>query len=283
MKIKVQLLQTMGGDVDVVNAARVSFANEVAVVGVKDRDLIEYLATGLRKSERASLISRMMRLGHRRELDEKSLEPVYPVDDIREAHRMLDEIQAIVKHWSPFSHVIAKFRMTVPVFVARQLHRSGVGMSPPIADDFGYSEESRRYISSDPEFYRIDDWRGRAADVKQGSGALLEDMAADNAKAGHEMTIRDAADRYEQNIAAGVAPELARADLPMTAMTRFIWTGSLYAWANLSRQRLDQHAQKESRIVACYISQALRDVAPVSWKALVLRGRPDLDALPDTL
>ena len=61
-------------------------------------------------------------------------------------------------HWLPFRHPhVSK----APLFVARQAGKHQVGMS--------WSEVSRRYVDSPPEFYKPTSWRGRAEDKKQGS------------------------------------------------------------------------------------------------------------------
>lgn len=277
-KINVEYLQHMGSDLDVVNAARVSFDKEsewerVAIYGderikpvnalaQKDADLIEYLATGLRKKERRMLCDGMVNLGI-----QYSTGDVDANETFRLASAMIDRIQAIQKHWSPFSQVDAKFRFTVPIFVARQMHRSGVGFSPPQADDFAFSEESRRYVDDQPEFFEPDSWRARDADVKQGSAGDHENQNYGETIAC--VTNHAAAENYSAMIAAGFAPEQARMNLPMSLMTKFIWKGSLYAWANLCRQRLDAHTQQETRDVALQISEHMVRLFPVSWKALI--------------
>ena len=65
-------------------------------------------------------------------------------------------------HISPFGHCFASFHVKAPVFVARQLVKHKF---------LRWNEISRRYVDDDPEFYTPDVWRGRAEDVKQGSGA----------------------------------------------------------------------------------------------------------------
>ena len=64
-------------------------------------------------------------------------------------------------HWSPFAHCSLQYHVRAPIFVARQLVKHQVGLS--------WNEVSRRYVDIEPEFYRVDKWRKKADDKKQGS------------------------------------------------------------------------------------------------------------------
>ena len=64
-------------------------------------------------------------------------------------------------HWSPFGHCSLQFRIKAPIFVARQLVKHTVGLC--------WNEISRRYVDSEPEFYKVDKWRGKPINKKQGS------------------------------------------------------------------------------------------------------------------
>lgn len=66
-------------------------------------------------------------------------------------------------HNSPFFHPQIRFRLKMPIFVAREWFRHQIG--------FARNEVSRRYVDSDPECWvpSIDDIRQRDSNVKQGS------------------------------------------------------------------------------------------------------------------
>jgi thymidylate synthase ThyX len=64
------------------------------------------------------------------------------------------------KHLSPFGHAFASFHVKAPIFVARQLVKHKF---------LRFNEVSRRYVTSEPEFYTPDSWRKMAENVKQGS------------------------------------------------------------------------------------------------------------------
>jgi thymidylate synthase (FAD) len=74
---------------------------------------------------------------------------------------------------------------------------------------------------------------------------------------------------YEKLLQLGVAPEMARMVLPQSMMTEWIWSGTLGAFADMLRLRLDPHTQYESRIVAKLIYPEIEKRFPVSIKALL--------------
>lgn len=87
---KVELIDCMGSDINVVNAARVSFKKESYPLFDEDDPSIEYLE----------------------EKDKKLLNYL-----------------AKHNHWSPFAHVFASFRIKAPIFIARQLAKHQVGLA----------------------------------------------------------------------------------------------------------------------------------------------------------
>lgn len=160
------------------------------------------------------------------------------------------------KHTSPFNHAFASFRVKAPVFVARQLVKHKF---------LPWNEVSRRYVDSEPEFFIPDGYRARAENVKQGSADTFVPFLTDPVRraSANALTI------YNAMLQQGVCPEQARMVLPLNAMTEWIWSGTLGAWADMCRLRLDPHAQFESRLVAQKISEEMKQLFPVSWEALL--------------
>lgn len=74
---------------------------------------------------------------------------------------------------------------------------------------------------------------------------------------------------YETMVDAGVCPEQARFILPQGCEVNWVWTGSLYAFANFCNQRLDSHAQQEIQELAAEVDAIIAPLYPVSWAALV--------------
>ena len=165
-------------------------------------------------------------------------------------------------HISPFFHPQIRFRLKMPIFVAREWFRHTIG--------FSRNEVSRRYVDDAPELWQPVAHHIRARDprAKQGS----KDCAVDNATDAHRIMCdaqAAALKGYNDLLAAGVAPEIARAVLPQSMMTEFIETASLAAYARLCKLRLDPHAQKEIRDYAAAIERALHYHFPISWAALM--------------
>ena len=128
-----------------------------------------------------------------------------------------------------------------------------------------WNEVSRRYVQSEPEFYIPEVWRKAAENVKQGSSDEPVLMSMDVGRA----STAAALESYKYLLKLGVCPEQARMVLPQNTMTEWIWSGTLGAWADMCRLRLDPHAQKETREVAEKISLRMADQFPVSWDALM--------------
>lgn len=130
--IEVKLIHHVGDDLDVVNAARVSFNKESEWV-----------------YENAGCVDE-----HYRPIPEHSDKVLSDKD------KKLINYLAKHKHHSPFNHSFLSFRVKAPIFVARQLVKHKF---------MPWNEVSRRYVDDEPEFYFPKNWRARAYNVKQGS------------------------------------------------------------------------------------------------------------------
>lgn len=73
---------------------------------------------------------------------------------------------------------------------------------------------------------------------------------------------------YEEMLGYGISPEQARFILPQGIMTEWVWTGSLLAFARFYNLRKSPGAQKEVKDVALLVGNILKDLYPISWKAL---------------
>ncbi len=222
-QIEVSLIDYMGTDLSIVNAARVSFHKE---------------------SE----------WEHTRDLDE-NCDPVpcwLSAKDVK-----LIKYLANHKHFSPFNHSFITVRVKAPIFVARQLVKHKF---------MPWNEVSRRYVDEEPEFY-IPDIRVRSENAKQGSGHIHPDE--DNLSIDIKAFSRKCLKQYNWLLAENVAPEIARAILPQNMHTEWIWSGTLGAYCDMLRLRLDPHTQYESRIVAQKIQEIIEPLFPVSVPALL--------------
>ena len=165
------------------------------------------------------------------------------------------------KHTSPFRHNSITVRCKVPIFLARQLGKHQVGMS--------WNEVSRRYVKDDIEFWVPEEWRAAPeGSIKQGSGGVLSPVM-DAVVTDVYMNALDVSEgAYQDMLANGVAPELARMVLPQSMQTQFIWTGSLMAFAHVYNLRIEGHAQKEAQDFAEQLDQIISPLFPAAWEAL---------------
>ena len=175
--------------------------------------------------------------------------------ELKEQDAKLIKYLAAHKHWTPFSQPQIQFRIKMPIFVARQWYKHTVG--------FTRNEESRRYISKEPQCYVPTEWRKAADNVKQGSS---DETVTDPPLVGGYVNIMIAL--YNELINCGTCPEQARMVLPQSMYTEFVEVGSLAAYARLYSLRSSKEAQKEVRLYAEAIGKIISPLFPVSWEAL---------------
>jgi len=214
----VQLVDLMGSDLTVVNAARVSFNKHVPKWKDSEERLIKYLAQH--------------------------------------------------GHWTPFGHPQLQFRISAPIFVARQLVKHQVGLV--------WNEVSRRYVDYTPELFevKVDKWRGKPTNAKQGSTGYVSlpptvsiQIAELNGWA---------IELYKTLLLEGVAPEQARIVLPLSTYTEWYWTGSLMAFSRVCNLRISSDAQEETRIIAEKIGTLCEEKFPISWKHLMKNDKENI-------
>lgn len=166
---------------------------------------------------------------------------------------------AIHGHWSPFAHTSISFRFKAPIFVARQLVKHQVGLT--------WNEVSRRYVKAEPELWWPEKWRKAAENVKQGSSD--EEFKEPWVISYATNQALDCVEHYSVMVKMGMCPEQARMFLPLNTYTEWIWTGSLYAWARVWKQRTYPTAQKETQDCVRLIEPTMKQLFPVSWEALI--------------
>jgi thymidylate synthase (FAD) len=229
--ISVTLIDHCGSDLSVVNAARVSFHKESEW---DESDIVqtgpcEWLGQYKLKASDAKLITYL----------------------------------AKHKHTSPFNHAFISVRVKAPIFVARQLVKHKF---------MPWNEVSRRYVDDEPEFYFPEVWRAKAENVKQGSSAeqvFLSEWKWHNIDVDHGDSTSLALSTYFALLKQGVCPEQARMVLPQNTLTEWVWSGTLGAFADMLKLRLDSHTQVETREVAEQIRVVVEPLFPVSLKALL--------------
>ena len=216
---KVELLDSMGSDLDVVNAARLSFDVHHQNMEKRDIDLIKYL------------------WNH--------------------------------KHSTPFEHCVMKFRIEVPMYIAKQHMRHRT---------WSYNEVSRRYTSSDLRVYTPVVFRAQAESNRQASTdetinpvvqSVDGEIAAYTKRASDEVKElnRRALKLYNNLIEAGICREQARGVLPQNTFTSYIATANLLNVLKFLGLRNKPEAQYEMRLLAEAMEKMVSDRFPIVYSA----------------
>lgn len=198
--MKAELLNVLGDDLMIVNAARVSYGKESREFNDRDRDLMNYLVEH--------------------------------------------------GHTSPFRHPQLQYRIQCPIFVERQLFKHQVGLTA--------NSISGRYVDFSDSVEPLWALRLQSRSSKQGSEGYLPAAESDRLRDKAATLIEQTQELYREMCEAGVAKEQARAILPLSLETTFVWTGSLAAFLHLFKLRLKPDAQVETQCVVAEMLQALR-------------------------
>lgn len=268
-----------GSDLLVVDAARASFGKQSRLVDVDEEklrtyDMLVQVGEGSKKAKKLESYRRWIEEAEADEWAKGNNDAmVLKYEDYNLIHYLARE-----KHLLPFRHPTLTLRCSAPLFVARQLGKHQVGMS--------WSEESRRYITTEPELYWPARWRKKADNVKQGSSNEAVTDLVDVGKISPEYEavfgprnpvapqpyveywMYQMVRVYREMINSGVAPEQARMILPQNMMVTWVWTGTLLAWNHMVQERTAPTTQRETQEFARMVDRILHDLYPVSRQAL---------------
>ena len=167
------------------------------------------------------------------------------------------------RHTTPFEMAEIKLLVRVPMDCWRQWIRHRTA---------NVNEYSTRYsLAIDAtQTTPPDQWRTQAAANRQGSGAPLGQDIGQSLTASEVEFQASARKLYENRIAAGVAREQARKDLPLSTYTEAYWKIDLHNLLHFLALRMDAHAQQEIRDYATTIGQQIvRPLLPLTWEAFV--------------
>lgn len=158
-------------------------------------------------------------------------------------------------HWSVFETASMTVEITTSRAIAAQIlrHRS-----------FSFQEFSQRY-SEAPGFEEVE-LRKQAASNRQSSTEVIQKGEFP------EIVMRQALAAAEKAYAGlldmGVARECARMVLPLATTTTLYMTGSVRSWIHYLAQRLDEHTQKEHRLIAEQVQTIFAAQFPVVSQTL---------------
>lgn len=229
--MEVKLVDSMGSDLSVVNAARVSFdkVNDSGNITEGDKRLIAFLARE----------NHWTPFGHA----SLSLHVKAPIFVARQLGK----------------HQVG--------LVWNEISRRYVD-SPP---EFYYPEnwrkrnEDKKQGSHEDQFVKeISYTHPYLADMKGSSLTITESVT----KRTKTITAQ-AYNLYTEMLEAGICPEQARMVLPQNMYTEWYWTGSLIAFARVCKLRLKPDTQKETREIAEQINTIAQGLFPISWESLI--------------
>ena len=208
----VRLIDYMGDDAAVVQAARVSYGSGTTRVH-HDRGLIRYL--------------------------------------MRHAHS------------TPFEMCVIILHLRVPMDVWRQWIRHRTA---------NVNEYSTRYsVAIDAaQRTRPEDWRPQSSENRQGSAGRLDVATGARLSEAERRLQAEARTIYEDRLAAGVAREQARKDLPLSTYTEAYWKIDLHNLLHFLNLRMSEYAQEEIRAYATVIAnEIVSKWTPVTWEAFL--------------
>ena len=186
-------------------------------------------------------------------------------------------IKALVRlrHGSPFEHNKFTFRVTVPIFIAREWQRHRIG---------SFNEVSGRYTKLEGHFY-IPKSNQRGGLANSGTSMVPK---RDHLAIYTELDVEDQMrmmsiqswSLYEDLINDGVANEVARMILPLNTFTSFYWTINARSLMNFLSLRVhDENArdisypQYEIEQPAKMVEEYFAEAMPFTHAAFVANGR----------
>jgi thymidylate synthase (FAD) len=166
-------------------------------------------------------------------------------------------------HTTPFEMCELKLHVRVPMDVWRQWIRHRTA---------SVNEYSTRYSEAIGAAQRTapEAWRLQSASNRQGSSGLLPVGQGVRLSEEESRLQRQAREVYEARLAAGVAREQARKDLPLSTYTEAYWKIDLQNLLHFLELRMDEHAQQEIRAYASVIGeQIVAKWVPLTWEAFL--------------
>lgn len=180
-----------------------------------------------------------------------------------------------MKHGSPFEHNSFTFRVTVPIFIAREWQRHRIG---------SFNEVSGRYTKLKPHFY-IPNSELRGGLANSGTSMVpkrdrltiyTESQVEDQMR----MSNIHSWGLYEALIGDRVANEVARMILPLNIFTSFYWTVNARSLMNFLALRVhDEDArdisypQYEIEQPAKIVEELFAEHMPFTHEGFVANGR----------
>ncbi len=178
------------------------------------------------------------------------------------------------RHGTPFEHNALTFFVKAPIFVFREFHRHRIG--------FSYNEMSGRYTELHPEFYVPGPERPLVQQGKPGHYTFVKgtEDQYDLMMQGMQRSYKAAWREYQNQLAWGVAKEIARAVLPVGIFSQMYVTcnvRSLMAFLSLRTKYEDStfpsYPMYEIESVADRMEGCADKIFPTAFEAFTNNGR----------
>lgn len=263
--MEVTLIDKMGTELTIVNAARVSFGKHKTILDKSDEGLIRYLA----KHEHFSpfrhcmiqlhikcpeFVARQM-YKHVVGIEATSSNPTkdHAWSEISGRYVKMGNDMYIPKSWRgiEITTVIPGPSPAINIASLSNNNNAELSSSIGIANSMAFSTVVTRVTN------------------KQGSGDDLTSDKQDQANTIYNNALTAMTEAYESLLELGVCKEQARIILPMSFYTEFYWTASLQAMINFIHLRDASDAQKEIRDLAQQIRSIVEKLFPIACTALL--------------
>ena len=166
-------------------------------------------------------------------------------------------------HTTPFEMAELKFVVRVPMDCWRQWIRHRTASVNEYSTRYSLAIDSMQATADD-------EWRTQAASNRQGSDGLVATAEGQRLTEAERDLQGLARKVYEERLAAGIAREQARKDLPLSTYTEAYWKIDLHNLLHFLALRMDSHAQLEIRRYAETIGREIvAPLFPLVWEAFL--------------
>lgn len=192
-----------------------------------------------------------------------------PSEYTEEQNKKLVDYLIRNQEYSCLRHNVMTLEIRFPLMVARQLFKYIVG-SNWTEDQFGWNENSKRYITEENEFYipKSNQWRSAPDNKKQGSGQIMDAFIGQQITEDLLEWVEEGEKKYQFWLERGAAAEQVRlfnAANGMYVTTQ--WTGSLNSILHLLDERLEHGAQYETQQYAKVIAGFVKQSFPAVYES----------------
>lgn len=238
--MRVELIGSMGGDIDIVNAARVSYGKES-----------DYELWRMNPDNQFEKYGEANQHYHTIDIfPHYNWTPCLASRDAGLINYLMRE-----RHGTPFEMVQLKFRVKAPIGVIWEWVRHRIA---------SYNIMSTRYVEWNVDWYtpQAEQWREQVGKPGHYEFVPLVGADLDNAKSRYQEAMQSAFEYYGMLLDSGLAKEVARNVLPMGAMTEMIWSVNLRSLFNFLSLRTAPPALEEIRICANMVQDLTKLVVP---------------------